>query len=214
MDVLDVSVRLSADVPTYPGNPPFQLTPIKRIAEGASSNVSALHMGTHTGTHVDAPRHFYDGRPGADALPLDVLIGPARVVHLPGLEPVTADRLRGVDLSGVRRLLLRTGNSALWSTPEFASSYAGVTGDAAELIANAGIALVGVDYLSVERFHQPGAPAHHALLGRGLVVVEGLDLSQVEPGDYELICLPLKLADADGAPARAVLRRTRHADTG
>jgi arylformamidase len=211
MDVLDISVRLSGNVPSYPGNPPFRLDPVKRIARGDSANVSALHLGTHTGTHVDPPLHFFDGRPGADALPLDVLIGPARVVHLPGLSPVTADRLAGVDLTGVTRLLVRTGNSELWSKQEFDTGYAGLTVDAAERVAEAGVALVGVDYLSVECFRTPGAPAHHVLLGKGIVVVEGLDLSQVEAGEYELICLPLRLADADGAPARAVLRRTEDA---
>lgn len=205
MRFVDVSLRLTDGVPTYPGNPPFHLDPVKRIAEGASSNVSALRLGTHTGTHVDAPRHFFDGRPGADALPLDVLIGPARVIHLPGRDPVTADRLIGAGLGGATRVLIRTGNSALWSQPEFAADYAGVTRDAAEYLVSAGVRLVGVDYLSIERYKSPGAPAHHALLDKGVVVVEGLDLSAVDPSDYELFCLPLRLADADGAPARVVL---------
>jgi arylformamidase len=208
MDLVDVTLRLSPDVPTYPGNPPFSITPVKRIATGGSSNVSALTLGTHAGTHVDAPRHFFDGRPGVDALPLDVLIGPARVIHLPGRSNISAERLRSADFSGVSRLLIRTGNSELWSSSTFAADYAGVTEDGARLLVEAGVSLVGVDYLSVEPYKTPGAPAHHVLLEHGIVIVEGLDLSRVEAGDYELMCLPLALVDADGAPARVVLRRT------
>jgi len=207
MDLVDVTLRLSTRLPTYPGNPPFAIEPVKRVAEGASSNVSSLHLGTHTGTHVDAPLHFFDGRAGVDALPLDLLIGPARVIHLPGRAPVTADRLRPADLDGVTRLLIRTGNSELWSSPAFAADYAGVTEDAARFLVEAGIRLVGVDYLSVEPYKTPGAPTHHLLLDRGVVVIEGLDLSRAAPGDYELICLPLPVAGGDGAPARVVLRR-------
>jgi arylformamidase len=211
MDFVDITLPLSREIPTYPGNPSFRLDAVKRITQGASSNVSALHLGTHTGTHVDAPRHFFDDLPGADALSLDVLIGPARVIHLPGRDPVNADRLRAFDLTGVTRLLVRTGNSELWSTPEFATDYAGVTEDGARLLVDAGLALVGVDYLSVEPYKTPGAPAHRALLGHGVIVVEGLDLSRVAPGDYELICLPLRVAEGDGAPARVVLRTTGRA---
>jgi arylformamidase len=209
MDFVDVTLRLSGQVPTYPGNPPFRLEPVKRIALGASSNVSALGLGTHSGTHVDAPRHFFDDRPGVDALPLEVLIGPARVIHLPGRDPVTAARLREVDLAGVTRLLVRTGNSELWATSVFAPDYAALTEDAARFLVDAGVALVGVDYLSVERYKTPGAPAHHVLLGHGVVIVEGLDLSAAPAGDCEVICLPLRIADADGAPARVILRTTR-----
>lgn len=206
MDFVDITLRLSGRVPTYPGNPSFHVDPVRRIAQGASSNVSALYLGTHAATHVDAPRHFFDDRPGVDALPLETLIGPARVVHLPGRDPITADRLRVFDLAGVTRLLVRTGNSDLWSRSEFATDYAGVTEDGARFLVESGMALVGVDYLSVECYKTPGAPAHHVLLGHGAAVVEGLDLSGVEPGDYELICLPLRIADGDGAPARVVLR--------
>jgi arylformamidase len=207
MALVDVTLRLSASLPTYPGNPPFALDAVKRLAEGASSNVSALHCGTHTGTHVDAPRHFFDGRPGVDGLPLDILLGPARVVALPGRAAVTAARLATLDLAGVTRLLIRTGNSALWASSTFATDYAGVTEDGARLLVESGVRLVGVDYLSVEQYKAPGAPAHHLLLGHGVVVVEGLDLSGAEPGDYELLCLPLAIVDGDGAPARVVLRR-------
>jgi arylformamidase len=208
MPLLDVSVRLSDRLPTYPGNPPWEYLPVKRVARGDSSNVSALHLGTHTGTHVDAPRHFFDTGPGVDELPLDVLIGPARVAHFPGVRAVGAAELAAAGLDGVTRLLLRTDNSDLWARDgDFTPQFVYLAEDGARLLADRGVRLVGVDYLSVERYKAPGAPTHHALLGAGLVVVEGLDLSAVTPGDYELLCLPLKVAGGDGAPARVILRR-------
>ncbi len=207
MPLLDVSLRLSPELPCYPGNPAFELQPVKRIARGDSSNVSALNLGTHTGTHVDAPRHFLDGGAGADELPLDVLVGAARVVHFPRVGAVTAGQLQDVDLRGVTRLLIRTDNSAGWAAgSRFNPDFVYLADDGARLLVERGIRLVGVDYLSVERFKAPGAPTHHALLDQGVVVVEGLDLSAAQPGDYELLCLPLKIAGGDGAPARVLLR--------
>jgi arylformamidase len=208
MPLLDVSLRLSPRLPSYPGNPPFELLPVKRVAAGDSSNVSALHLGTHAGTHVDAPRHFFDDGPGVDALAVDVLVGPALVVHFPGIPAVGADELAGVDLRGVTRLLIRTDNSDRWAGGgAFDPGFVHLTPEGAEHLVAHGVRLVGVDYLSVERFKQPGAPTHHALLGRGVIVVEGLDLSAAAPGEWELMCLPLKIEGADGAPARVVLRR-------
>jgi arylformamidase len=206
MTIVDVTVPLSDKVPTYPGNVPFSLQLVKTLAAGASSNVSALHLGAHTGTHVDAPRHFFDDGRGVEALPLEVLVGPARVVELPTLAPITAERLSRLDLDGATRVLFKTGNSGLWSSAEFSPRFAHVTADAAEWLVERGIRLVGVDYLSVEGFKTPGAPAHHVLLGAGVVVVEGLDLSAAPAGDCELLCLPLPVAGGDGAPARVVLR--------
>jgi arylformamidase len=209
MPLLDISLRLSQELPTYPGNPPFRLEPVKRVARGDSSNVSALNLGTHTGTHVDAPRHFFDDGLGVDRLPLDVLVGPARLVHFGGVAAISADLLQNLDLRGVTRLLLRTDNSARWAAggASFNPGFVYLADDGAELLVERGIRLVGVDYLSVERFKAPGAPTHHALLGHGVVVVEGLDLSSTAAGDYEMMCLPLKIAEADGAPARVILRQ-------
>jgi arylformamidase len=208
MPLLDVSLRLSPDLPAYPGNPPFELVPVKRIARGDSSNVSALHLGTHTGTHVDAPRHFFDAGIGVDRLPPDVLVGPARLAHFPHVRAVTAELMQDLDLSGVTRLLLRTDNSNGWAgASRFNQDFVYLAEDGARLLVDRGVRLVGVDYLSVERFKAPGAPTHHALLAAGVVVVEGLDLSAAPPGDYELMCLPLKIGDGDGAPARVLLRQ-------
>ncbi len=207
MTLFDVSVRLSERVPTFPGNPAFGCEPVKRTSRGDSANVTAVHMGTHTGTHVDAPRHFFDGAPGVDRLPLDVLIGPALVVDIPGpRRGIEAADLAGVDLSGEIRVLLKTANSALWQSSDFHSDFAYLAESGARLLLERGVRLVGIDYLSIEQFKKPGAPVHHLLLEREVVIVEGLNLSQVRAGRYEMYCLPLDIAGADGAPARVVLR--------
>jgi arylformamidase len=206
--LVDVSVLLTPGLATYPGNPPFELGPVKRVAQGASSNVSRLAMGTHTGTHVDAPRHFFDDKPGVEALPLDLLIGRARVIDLPCRGGITEAHLAEAGLREDLRILLRTPNSALWnSTEAFHPDYTYLTEGGARFLVDQGVKVVGVDYLSVEQFKKPGAPAHHVLLGNGVVIIEGLDLSEAEAGRYEMYCLPLKIAGADGAPARVVLKR-------
>jgi arylformamidase len=207
MKLIDVSVPLDAQLPTYPHNTPFSLEPIKRIARGDSSNVSTLHMSAHTGTHVDAPRHFFDDGPGTESLPLELLIGRARVIEVTSRAGVTAADLDAIDFSDDIRVLIKTSNSLLWGAPEFHEDYAGVLESGAKHLVEHGIKVVGVDYLSVEKFHNPGAPAHHILLGAGTIVIEGLDLRGVEPGVYEMFCLPLRVVGSDGAPARVVLRR-------
>jgi arylformamidase len=204
---LDVSVPLAAGIPTYPGNPAFELDPVKRIADGASSNVSRLVIGTHTGTHVDAPRHFFDEGIAVDALALDLLIGRARVIDLPRRGGITADDLAAAGLREDLRVLLKTPNSALWNGSAFREDYTHLTEDGARYLVEQGVKVVGIDYLSVEQFKKPGAPAHTALLSAGTVIIEGLDLSDAEAGMYELYCLPLRVAGADGAPARVVLKR-------
>jgi arylformamidase len=206
MKLIDVSVPLDQSLASYPNNLPFSLEAIKRIARGDSSNVSALHMSAHTGTHVDSPRHFYDEGTGTEALALEMLIGRARVIELRPRGGVTAEDLAAVDLSEDVRVLIKTPNSKLWGDPAFHQNYVGVTESGAKHLVEHGIKLVGVDYLSVEVFKTPGAPAHHILLGGGVIVIEGLNLRDVEPGVYDMICLPLKVVGSDGAPARVVLR--------
>lgn len=206
MKLIDVSVPLDAHLPSYPGNTPFTLEPIKRIARGDSSNVSSLHLSAHAGTHVDAPRHFFDDGPGTEALPLDLLIGRTRVIAVGSRAAIDADALAALDLSEDLRVLIKTGNSRLWGSPGFSPTYVGVTEAAARYLVDHGIKVVGVDYLSVEPFKKPGAPAHRALLGAGVIVIEGLNLRDVEPGVYDMICLPLRVVGGDGAPARVVLR--------
>ena len=208
MKLIDVTVPLDATLPTYPGNTPFGLEPIKRLARGDSSNVSSLHMSVHAGTHVDAPRHFFDSGAGTEALPLEMLIGRTRVIEVTTRKGIGPDELAAVDLSEDVRLLIKTSNSRLWGTPEFHADYVGLTEPGARHLIGHGIKVVGVDYLSVEEYKKPGAPAHHVLLGGGTIVIEGLNLRDVAPGIYEMFCLPLRIVGADGAPARVVLRQS------
>jgi len=208
MKLIDVSVPLDAKLPTYPNNTPFTLEPIKRLATGGSSNVSSLHMSAHCGTHVDAARHFFETGPGVDALPLEMLLGRARVIEVTSRKGVTAEGLAAFNLSEDVRVLIKTSNSRLWGSPEFHPEYVGVTESGAKYLVEHGVKVVGVDYLSVEPFRTPGAPAHHVLLGAGAIVIEGLNLRDVEPGVYEMFCLPLLVVGSDGAPARVVLRRS------
>lgn len=206
--LVDVSVSLQPGLATYPGNPEFELQPVKRVAAGASSNVSRLILGTHTGTHVDAPRHFFDEGAGVDGLPLDLLIGRARVIDLPFRGGITERHLADAGLREDLRVLLRTPNSALWNTSDgFHQDYSHLTEEGARYLVEQGVKVVGIDYLSVEQFKKPGAPAHRALLGENVVIIEGLNLSDAEAGAYEMYCLPLRVAGADGAPARVVLKR-------
>ena len=206
--IWDVSMPIRTGGLVYPNNPPISITPVQSIAAGNTANVSRIDLGSHTGTHVDAPHHFIDGAPGVDALPLDVLIGPARLIAFgDDVLAVGEAELRKHDLSGVTRLLIRTRNSA-WlasGSSEFHTDFTHVAPDGAEYLVALGVRLVGVDYLSVEQFHSPDHTTHRTLLSNGVVIVEGLVLRDPPPGDYELFCLPMLLAGLDGAPARAVL---------
>ena len=206
MKLIDVSVPIDSTLATYPGNTPFSLEAIKRIANGDSSNVSTIHMSAHAGTHVDAPRHFFDAGGGVETLPLEMLCGRARVVEVTTRGHITADDLADLDLRDDLRLLLKTRNSRLWGTPEFDRTFIGVAESGARYLVDRGIKVLGVDYLSVEPFKTPGAPAHHVLLSAGTIVIEGLNLRDVAPGSYEMFCLPLAIVGADGAPARVILR--------
>ena len=203
---IDVSVPLKTGMPTFPGNPDFELHAVKRIAEGGSSNVSRLVLGTHTGTHVDAPRHFFDNAATVDALALDLLIGRARVVEITKRGGITREDLAAANLREDLRVLLKTPNSAFWNEPAFRQDFTYLDESAASYLVEQGVKVIGIDYLSVEQFKKPGAPAHRALLSRNAIIIEGLNLSDAAPGMYEMYCLPLRIA-ADGAPARVVLKR-------
>jgi arylformamidase len=205
--LLDVSVPLAAGMVTYPGNPEFELQAVKRIAEGGSSNVSKLVLGTHTGTHVDAPRHFFDTGAGVEALPLDLLIGRTRVVQMNRRGGITREDLAEAGLREDLRVLLKTQNSGFWRDHEFRQEFTHLTESGARYLVEQGVKVVGIDYLSVEQFKKPGAPAHRALLSEGVIIIEGLNLADVEAGMYEMYCLPLPVRGGDGAPARVVLKR-------
>ena len=208
MKLIDVTVPLDSKLPSYPGNAPFTIEAVKRLSQGDSSNVSTLHLSAHSGTHVDAPRHFFDEAPGPEAMPLELLCGRARVVEVRARQGIGARELSTLDLTEDVRLLIKTRNSQLWGSPDFHTDYVGITEEGARHLVDRGVKVLGIDYLSVEEFKKPGAPAHHVLLGGGTIVIEGLDLREVEPGIYEMFCLPLRIVGADGAPARVVLRQS------
>ena len=204
--IFDVSIPLTTGGLIYPGNPEIQITPQQSIADGASANVSTLVLGSHTGTHVDAAKHFFDDGQPVDQLPLDALIGRATVLEFPDdIMQIGAKELDGQPIDGARRVLLKTRNSALLELPEFTRDYTFLAPDGAELLAEKGVQLVGIDYLSIEQFRSGHHRTHRTLLQRQIVIVEGLQLAGVSPGVYEFICLPLRIAGMDGAPARAVL---------
>ena len=209
MRYFDVTVAISESVPIYEGDPPASVDGVKAIGRGDGVNVSALCFGAHTGTHVDAPNHFIEGTRRVDELDVDKLIGPCRVVQLPG-DVAAVEPKHLPDLAGVERLILKTRNSAFWNTPEdgFRTDFTYITPATARLLSEAGVKLIGIDYLSIEAPGSEGHPVHVTLLEKEIVILEGLDLREVEPGDYELICLPLKYVGGtgDGAPARTVLR--------
>ena len=206
--IYDISVALRTGGLVYPGNPAISITQQQAISQGAGANVSRIDMGSHTGTHVDAPKHFFDDGAGVDALSLDVLTGPCRLLAFSDAVMCIGEaELRAHDLTGVSRVLLKTRNSA-WlasGSTEFHTDYTYVAPDGAEYLAAIGVTLVGVDYLSVEQFHSGHHRTHRALLERGIVIVEGLQLSEPPAGTYELYCLPVNFAGLDGAPCRAIL---------
>ncbi len=206
--IIDVSLPIGKDLLTWPGDPGVEVDGAKRIAKGDPSNVSLLSMGTHTGTHVDPPLHFIEGTDGIDRVALEVLVGEAVVADLRSADSIGPEELDGLDLpDGTERLLCRTRNSDLWSRlpVEFPESYVAVTPKGARWLVDRGIRLVGVDFLSVESAGAEGHPVHTTLLGNGSIILEGLDLSEAEPGAYTLACLPLRITGGDGGPARAAL---------
>ena len=207
MRVYDISLGISPDMLVWPGDPPVVLERVKHISQGANSNFSRLAFGVHVGTHVDAPVHFIDGGQGVDKLPLRVLNGRAYVVHLPKVDLLDEGALQEAGIPPrTRRVLFRTRNSELWARGErqFQEDFVAIDASGASWLVRKGVQLIGVDYLSVAPYGQ-SRKTHRILLENGVVVVEGLDLSEVAQGRYTLHCLPLKLVDSDGAPARAIL---------
>ena len=208
MPIYDVTVPIRSGMPIYEGDPPVKIEAASLLASGDSANVSFLHLGAHTGTHVDAPAHFIEGAAKIDSLSFDILIGPARLIHVAeDRTEIDSEFLSSCDLENVERIIFRTRNSGFWESG-FRKDFTHLLPEAAEMLVNRGVKLVGTDYLSIEKFHSGHHRTHIALLARGVVIVEGLNLSGVPAGDYELICLPLKIAEGagDGAPARVVLR--------
>jgi arylformamidase len=207
MPIHDISLPISESLVFWPGDPPVHVSHRSHLDRGDVATVSRLHLGAHSGTHVDAPIHFLPGAPGVDTLDLDVLVGPALVVHALECDALTAEVLEGLAIPpGTQRVLFRTRNSDGWARGEqlFDEGFVAITDDGARWLVERGLRLVGVDYLSIAPFSDV-VPTHQTLLGAGVIPVEGLDLSQVSPGFYQLICLPLKILGGDGAPARVIL---------
>jgi|YNPMSStandDraft_1061717.scaffolds.fasta_scaffold00486_18 arylformamidase len=208
MKIWDISLTISPNLPTWPGDPKAVIERVSAISDGANANVSRMDMGLHTGTHVDAPLHFIDGSSAVEAMNLEVLIGPARVVQVADdVNVIDREVLEKLELpAGTTRVLFKTRNSKYWASQvhDFQTDFVGIDESGSKFLVEKGICLVGVDYLSVAPYKQ-SRPTHQILLGANMVIVEGLDLSAVQPGEYQLICLPLKIEGSDGAPARAVL---------
>ncbi len=208
MKIHDISLPISPDLPVWPGDPPVVLEQVYSMDAGAHDNVSRLACGVHIGTHVDAPHHFMNDHRTVEGLSLDILTGPATVVQIPDeVKVISAEVLEKAAIPpGTKRLLLKTSNSHLWERDEkvFFTGFVSISAEGAGWLVQRGIKLVGIDYLSVAPYKQ-SIPTHRTLLGAGIIIVEGVDLSAVEPGIYMLYCLPLKLVGSDGAPSRAIL---------
>jgi arylformamidase len=207
MRIYDISLLISEALVVWPGDPPVHITQRSHLARGDRATVSRLDLGAHSGTHVDAPAHFILGGAGVDALDLNVLVGPALVVEVMDADLISSGVLESLSIPpGTQRVLFHTRNSDRWarSWPEFWEDFVAISDDGARWLVERGVRLVGVDYLSVGPFHET-VPTHLTLLRAGVIPVEGLNLSGVAPGTYELVCLPLRIAGIDGAPARAIL---------
>jgi arylformamidase len=205
MTLYDVTVPITPRMHVYPGDPPPVLEPRCRIVDGDPANVCFCGMGTHTGTHIDAPYHFIETGRKLHDIPLNLMIGKVRVVEVTS-KVIDAETLSRLDIGEHIRVIFKTRNSQLWAQEGFAEDYVYIAPDAARVLVENGVKLVGIDYLSVEQYGSTGFPTHLELLSNNVVIVEGLDLREVDAGDYELFCLPLKLMDSDGAPARVILR--------
>lgn len=213
MPIYDVTVPIFNELPTWPGDPAVEISDWRSLSAGDGVNVSMLNFGAHTATHVDAPAHFIEGAAKVESLDLEVLIGEAEVVAVPEDRHVIDEEFVLANCpNGAARIIFKTRNSAFWSEapPVFHEDFTYLDLKAAETLVQRGMKLVGIDYLSIEKFASPKHETHLALLSHGVVILEGLNLSDVPAGKYELICLPLRLRNnkGDGAPARVVLRTT------
>ncbi len=201
----DISIELRPGLPVWPGDPGFKRA-LYASFEKAGYDVSMITMGSHTGSHVDAPAHFIEGGATVDMLPLDILVGKAAVLELGVEKEITRSDLETLDFGGNIRVLFKTRNSSLWELGEFTPDFVSFAPGAAQYLVDKGIKLVGIDYLSVGGFYEGGEYVHRIFLGNGVVVVESVNLSDVPPGIYELMCLPLRIIGGEGAPARVLLK--------
>ncbi len=204
-DWIDVTRPLKNGMVHWPGDCGFCWSQVAMIEDGGVA-ISEIHASVHVGTHIDAPAHFVKGGASVEQLCLGALCGPALVIEVVEPRDVTVADLTRAAIQQEDRVLFKTANEQLWAGSEFEAGYFGLTGDAAAWLVARRVRLVGIDYLSIDRFDDPAKPAHHILLGAGVALVEGLDLSAVHPGRYELVALPLKIVGSEGSPARVLLR--------
>lgn len=205
MDIYDISQTLSPTTAIWPGDPGFEMRSVQSIRRGDPVNLSDIRMGSHTGTHIDAPLHVQERGDDVAAMRLDRFIGPARVISVPGRLPIDATTLRQCDWAGVQRVLFKTRTV---STPEsFSAEFASLTEDAALFLVDRGMLLVGIDAPSIDAFENADLRAHRVFSRHGVPILEGIRLDEAPPGDYQLACLPLRLAGGDGSPVRAILWR-------
>ena len=206
--IFDITVPFRTDLPLWPGDPAPQTSLMKSREGGYRCNVTRLDTGVHFGTHLDAPNHFIEGGKAVEELDLGVLMGPCFVGEVRETQAIGPEHLEALKIpDGTTRLLLKTTNSDLWNDPghKFFEDYAAITPDAAQWVVDKGIRLIGIDYLSIQRFADKVSTTHIVLLEAEVIIVEGLDLRAVSPGSYDLTCLPMKLEGSDGAPVRAIL---------
>jgi arylformamidase len=205
---IDVSVPLSSGMAHWPGDPEPSFERISEISQGAAANVTMCRMTAHTGTHMDAPCHFLDGEGGIDRFPLALAVGPARVIEIPGAPVVGRAQLESKNIQPGERVLFKTRNSnRRWDNQDFDTGFVAFDASGARFLADRRVSLVGVDYLSIGLFQGDGVETHQILLKSGIWILEGLNLAAAPEGEYELICLPLRIAGCDGSPARAILRK-------
>jgi arylformamidase len=205
--IYDVSVPIVNGMPVWPSDPPLKLTAQSHLSRDKSHTVqvTSIEMGSHTGTHMDAPYHFVEGGRKLDEIPLEELVGPAMVIHIAGVPSITLKHLTSLVWNDVRRVLFKTDNSEHWNDGTFYEKFVYLEPDAAEFLVQQGVRLVGIDYLSIDPYKSEKHPTHFVLLPRNVVIIEGLNLSHVPPGVYQMVALPLRLLSGDGAPARVIL---------
>lgn len=206
MNFYDITLPISDTLITWPSDPAVSIWKTRLISQGNSCNVSELKFGSHCGTHIDAPYHFEENGIKIDQIPLEYLIGSVTVFDIKNKEKIDLEDIKLLKLKDYKRVIFKTINSTYWKLPEFKKDFVYITKEAAQYIVESDIKLVGIDYLSVEKFGNKYADTHHTLLRKGIVIIEGLDLSKVKAGNYELLALPLKIKDCDGSPARVILR--------
>ncbi len=208
MKIYDISLTIQPGMVVWPGDPKVELYRKEKIEDGANANVSYMGISVHTGTHVDAPYHFLNDGSAVDVMPLEVLVGPVLVVELPdSVKQIDEEIINSLSFNEpIERILFKTRNSKFWSQDagEFHPDFVAINADGAQALIDHGIKLTGIDYLSIAPYKN-SRPTHEIILKAGMVVIEGVDLSKVQPGNYTLVCMPLKLKDTDGSPARVIL---------